>query len=101
SGIRQVLRALCGDCHNQETREAKLDLASLSEDLTDKAAFDTWVKVHDRVRDGEMPPKDAKQPKADERAALVSVLAANLHAADAARQRREGRALARRLNRDD
>jgi hypothetical protein len=99
--VRPILQALCSDCHNQQTTEGRLDLSKVSPDLNDQVAFATWAKIHDRVRDREMPPKDGKQPSDEQRAALLAILNTNLHAADAARQRREGRALARRLNRDE
>jgi hypothetical protein len=99
--VRPILQSLCSDCHNQQTAEGRFDLSILSGDLTDHSAFGTWAKIHDRLRDREMPPKDAKQPSDEQRAELLSLLNTNLHAADIARQCREGRALARRLNRDE
>src|SRR5689334_16726326 len=60
--VRPILQSLCSDCHNQQTAEGCLDLSILSGDLTDYSAFGTWAKIHDRLRDREMPPKDAKQP---------------------------------------
>ena len=54
--LKSVLTARCFDCHDTKTRAGGLDLASLGADLTDAATFTTWVKVHDRVRDGGLPP---------------------------------------------
>ncbi len=70
-------------------------------DLTDAATFADWVKVHDRVRDGEMPPPKKKRPPEAETRALLTALDASFREASAARQAVEGRALARRLNRDE
>jgi hypothetical protein len=67
--------------------------------LADARAFATWVKVHDRVRDGEMPPRNMPQPDAATRAAFLKKLAQPMIAADEARLRREGRAAWRRMNR--
>ena len=67
--------------------------------LDDAAAFATWVKVHDRVRAGEMPPAKEPRPETKELDAAMCQLADDLTAADMARQRREGRARLRRLNR--
>ena len=47
----------CADCHNDIDREAKLDLTSFSYDPEDSANFATWVKINDRVKAGEMPPR--------------------------------------------
>ncbi|QDV61279.1 Planctomycete cytochrome C [Crateriforma conspicua] len=48
----------CLDCHQGPDAEAGLDLETLSADLDDQEAFARWVRVVDRVRDGEMPPED-------------------------------------------
>jgi hypothetical protein len=44
----------CLECHDGETKKGVLDLTSLKLDV---AGFETLVKVHDRVRSGEMSPK--------------------------------------------
>jgi hypothetical protein len=41
-----------------------LDLTSLNFDLKDPQLFEKWVKVHDSVADGEMPPKKKPRPDA-------------------------------------
>ena len=96
---RAFLEKHCATCHNSQTKKGGFDLSALKDDYTDQAAFAVWVKVHDRVRDDEMPPKNAPQPDATERAAFLKNLAQPMIAADAARIRREGRSVWRRLNR--
>ncbi len=91
----------CFDCHDGETRKGGLDLTTLTFDLNEAASFAAWVKVHDRVRDGEMPPPKKTRPPEEETKLLLATLDAGLREADAARQALEGRALARRLNRDE
>jgi hypothetical protein len=49
----------CVMCHEGDTAEGGLDLTALRTDLHAADAFSRWVRIHDRVRDGEMPPKDA------------------------------------------
>jgi mono/diheme cytochrome c family protein len=95
------LEARCFDCHDSETKKGGLDLAALSFDLDSPETFSKWAKVHDLVRDGEMPPKNKKRPPREETEALLAFLDARLHEASAARQAAEGRAMARRLNRDE
>ena len=87
------------DCHDAETKKGGLDLSTLTAKLDDATAFATWVKVHDRARSGEMPPKKEPRPEAKELDAAMSALAADLAAADRAREQRDGRAHLRRLNR--
>ena len=91
----------CFDCHDAETKKGGLDLTALKLDLTDAATFADWVKVHDRMRDGEMPPPKKKRPPEAETKALLTALDASFREASAARLALEGRALARRLNRDE
>jgi hypothetical protein len=124
--VHEFLAAHCVDCHNRDTREGGLDLESLSFQLDQREIFDRWVLVHDRVRDGEMPPPDdgiarpivpvgwsTRTP--DDREArstesspgdpdisarhMLPVLAEELITADRARVARTGRAMTRRRNR--
>jgi hypothetical protein len=96
---RAFLEKRCVECHDADTAKGGLDLTSLKIDPKDPKNFAAWVKVHDRVRDGEMPPdKKAKPARAEVDAFLASV-AAPLTAADLAREPPEGRSVWRRLNR--
>ena len=89
----------CVECHDADTRKGGLDLTALTFDLASPSEFNTWVKVHDRVRDGEMPPKKKARPEASELTALTSTLANALTTADLKVIARDGRATRRRLNR--
>jgi hypothetical protein len=57
------------------------------------------VKVHDRVRAGEMPPKKKTRPAAGEIETFVTALTGPLVAAERAVEAGQGRATQRRLNR--
>ena len=95
---RAFLEANCVACHNSANKKAGLDLTALKDDYTDATTFATWVKVHDRVYEKEMPPKSAPQPDDSARSTFLKNLSQPLIAADAARIRREGRAVWRRMN---
>jgi len=100
--VRQAfVQSHCLDCHDAETQKEHLDLTALKPDAADAESLAAWVKVHDRVRAGEMPPPKKAQPKADERDGFVRELAQTLQTASQAQQARDGRARARRLNRDE
>lgn len=99
--LRGVLSRYCVDCHDSETLEGGLDLASLPFNVDDSLNAARWERVHDRMRNLEMPPADADQPGLMVRDSLLRGLDAALHAASRARQQRDGRARARRLNRDE
>ena len=94
--LRPFLTKHCFECHDSETKKDGLDLEKLE---TSFVPFETWVKVHDRVRAGEMPPKKQARPEPKALDGAMSELASALTAADAARQQREGRSGVRRLSR--
>jgi hypothetical protein len=96
---KTFFKAHCYDCHNASTKKGGLDLTALKFDTSNAKTFETWVKIHDRVRDGEMPPPAMERIDASRRKPFLTVLAASLGAADAARMRREGRSTWRRMNR--
>ena len=96
---REFLEDHCVGCHDAAVRKGGLDLTALRFDPADPATFARWVTVHDRVRDGEMPPKKADQPEPADRRAFLAGLSDRLAAADRERARTAGRAVWRRLNR--
>src|SRR5205823_6701807 len=61
--------------------------------------FSIWVLVHDRVANGEMPPKKKARPDSAVAEGFIKSLASSLAEAEAARAAKEGRATQRRLNR--
>jgi hypothetical protein len=90
----------CAECHDDATKEAGLDLTALRYEPHDKANFETWIKVHDRVKAGEMPPKKKKlRPDPVALDEFVKTLASELTASEKAIVARDGRAMQRRLNR--
>ena len=88
----------CTSCHNDLDQEGGLDLTRREFSPDDSASFLTWVKVHDRIQSGEMPPKEKKRPPAAETAAFLQGLGGSLVAAEQASSH-GNRATARRLNR--
>lgn len=101
ASVRKLVESHCISCHDGVTKSGGLDLTTLPLDAADSTAFSRWVKVHDRVKSGEMPPKDGPTLAAAERDLFVKNLASQLSAADTARQRAEGRVPMRRLNRSE
>ena len=96
----ELLERSCFDCHNKELNEGGLDLTALSFTLSDQGVRERWVRIHDRVKKGEMPPQGEELSK-ESRAVLVTSLQEAIHAADLAEIRAEGRGPMRRLNRDE
>jgi hypothetical protein len=87
----------CYECHDDVSEKGGLDLYSLSTDLTDPGTMQKWVRIFDRVADGEMPPEDEPQPNASERSAFSQLLGQPLTKAHA---EIKGTVL-RRLNRQE
>src|SRR4051794_574666 len=96
---RTFIADYCTRCHNEERKRGNLVLKSLTYDPADAGNFALWVKVHDRVAAGEMPPEDVKQPEGSERRAFAAGLADTLVASERRRLAGEGRATRRRMNR--
>ena len=91
----------CTGCHNAEDKKGRLDLTSLAFDPKEPANLAVWVRVHDRVAAGEMPPKSRPRPDAARQKAFVEGLAKSIVAAERAALAGEGRATLRRLNRHE
>ena len=89
----------CYDCHDSATKKGRFDLEVLSGNLSDPAAMAAWVKVHDRLAAGEMPPKKKDTPPMEESSLFLNALAQSLGATDQDRAGTEGRSTMRRLNR--
>ena len=74
----------CQDCHNNQEASGGLDLTNLPRDFAAPDQMGRWIKIHDRISDGEMPPHDAGQPTEIERAAILKELRQSLIAAQRA-----------------
>ena len=91
----------CTGCHDAESKKGRLDLTGLAFDPKDPANLAVWVRVHDRVAAGEMPPRSRPRPDAAAQKAFVERLAKSVAAAERAALAGEGRATLRRLNRHE
>jgi hypothetical protein len=99
AGVGVFFERHCYGCHSGQKPEAGLDLATLRRDLSDPASVAMFVRIHDRIAAGEMPPADEERPGADAIAAVTRLLDEQLVAADRARIVRDGRLRMRRLTR--
>ena len=101
SGARTFISNTCTRCHNPKRFAGRLDLTSFAYDPTDQSNFALWVKIHDRVAAGEMPPENAKQPDPGARKSFVEILASTFVASEKQQMAGEGRAVQRRMNREE
>jgi hypothetical protein len=96
--VKPLIEAHCLDCHGPDVQRANLRLDTLSPNLHDERTAATWVRVHDKLVSGAMPPKKRERPGWDELDAATSFLHKELHAASLERQQKQGRVAVRRLN---
>lgn len=97
--IKEFISNHCTDCHDAEEKKGGIDLESMAWKPEDRTNYDRWVKIHDVIRDGEMPPRNrTERPEAAEQAGFLKQLGGELTSLDAKRTE-GGRTVLRRLNR--
>ncbi|MDB6006746.1 MAG: Planctomycete cytochrome, partial [Prosthecobacter sp.] len=84
-----------------DVKKGGLDLSALKFDLANADAFQSWQKIFERVRDGEMPPKKKPQPEKAEADKFLASLKPALVKADADDIAVNGRVRSRRLTRTE
>ena len=89
----------CVKCHDADTQKGNLDLTALKADYANAENFAHWVKIHDRIQSGEMPPKKEKRPAEAETKAMTAALAQSLIAAERAQLDATSRTSVRRMTR--
>src|ERR1039457_597028 len=89
----QFIQKYCTDCHDNVEAKADLDLVHRPFDPQDSANFDFWVKVHDRVAAGEMPPKKKARPDAADQSAFLKELTGDLTTVEQVSIAKNGRAM--------
>jgi hypothetical protein len=91
----------CSTCHNATTKRGRLDLTALEFDAKDATNLAVWIKVHDRVKAGEMPPIGRARPDAARQKVFIDGLSQSIVASEQTALAGEGRATLRRLNRHE
>jgi hypothetical protein len=89
----------CYSCHDANLKKGGLDLTSLAVEPANPDNFARWLKVHDRIESGEMPPRKKARPAAAEKASALQWLHDLLVKAEQAKQADQGRTGVRRLTR--
>ncbi|HSU66251.1 MAG TPA: DUF1592 domain-containing protein, partial [Tepidisphaeraceae bacterium] len=100
TGLKTANDKTCTGCHSGVGAIGGLDLVALSSDLSSRPTRDRWVRTHDRIERGEMPPKGVELAAAD-RTAMLRQLEPLLYEADLADVAKNGRGPMRRVNRDE
>lgn len=68
---REFLATYCARCHNADKRSSGVRVDHLDASLDD-GHLKLWSEIRNQVRDGVMPPEDAKAPTVAERERLVA-----------------------------
>src|SRR5687767_9753558 len=74
--VRAFTARYCVDCHGPDEQKAGLRLDALQADLADEQSLARWVRVHDKLAAGEMPPADSQQPPKGDKEDLLKRLRA-------------------------
>src|SRR5690349_2510208 len=72
---KPFVRDYCTSCHSGVNSKGRLDLGRLAFAPNDSANLAVWIKVHDRVKAGEMPPASRARPDATRRKTFLEGLA--------------------------
>jgi hypothetical protein len=96
--VKPLVARYCHECHAGEAIEGDVDLAADASLADVRRSLKTWQRVREVVHDRQMPPKDATQPTAAERAVLEGWLADFLRAEAAAHAGDPGAVVLRRLD---
>ncbi len=76
--IQPYMKTYCMECHAGETAKGELDLAKFSTATDVIDSFRRWKHIIEFIREGEMPPEDAKQPAITESNQVVAAIEAIL-----------------------
>ena len=100
SGIVAFLDRHCVECHDEQTSEGDLNLLDLAYAPDDAANRARWIRIHDRVTKGEMPPPEKAEGLAvGDRKEFVEMVGKSLLAVDRKEIEANGRGPLRRLTR--
>ena len=89
----------CVECHDDLNEEGSLNLYDISFDLSTIESAETWQKILNSINSGEMPPRDEKQPAAEDKVAFLEALSEQLMFAREYLSDTGGEITMRRLNR--
>ncbi|MBP85380.1 MAG: hypothetical protein CMJ64_01475 [Planctomycetaceae bacterium] len=77
-GVLPYVRKYCVECHTGKEAKGELDLTRYANASDVAASSRRWNSIAEFIRNGEMPPEDAKQPTIDERNSVVATVEAIL-----------------------
>ena len=94
----RFLQDHCADCHADGAAEGGFELAELREsDASRLGDVERWVRVWDRVHDGEMPPAEMDPPSGRDRSGFLDATGEAIRVAQRTEAELYGRVQERRL----
>lgn len=69
--VASFLKRYCVRCHGQVKPKGDVALNSLATESFSGARLKTWKQVFQKIKGGEMPPEDARQPSTEQRAVVL------------------------------
>jgi mono/diheme cytochrome c family protein len=96
--VGAFIEQTCAECHGEDTSKGGLSFAKVFWNLADPDCRRQWIRIHDRIETGEMPPESDQLAESDRQSLLV-VLSDAIHRADHTDVLAHGRGPMRRLNR--
>ena len=97
--VRAIIEDRCVHCHCPENQSGGLDLTVLTVEFSSADVFSKWVKVHDRIKAGEMPPAQEPRLEPAQLEMMRDWLQHSLIASERDRYANRGRTPIRRLTR--
>ncbi len=98
SQTRPLIKRFCLRCHSEKNKKGDLDLQQFKTLAAVRRGAATWLKVAEMLDNGEMPPKDSRQPSAAQRKQLREWVRRYLVAESLANAGDPGPVVLRRLN---
>ena len=97
--IAPFVTKYCADCHGPDYSEGDLDFSRFDDAEDLRTHRGPWERVLGILKVGAMPPSEAEQPSAEERAAAIAWIDRALNEVDCSIVNDPGRVTVRRLNR--
>jgi mono/diheme cytochrome c family protein len=97
--VQPFLSETCYGCHNATKKKGDLNLKEYNSFGSVANDTNTWEKILQKIRTGEMPPEEEPRPSSDQVGAVVQWLDQAIADADERAAPEPGRVTVRRLNR--
>jgi hypothetical protein len=99
--LKPFLESHCISCHSNDNKSGGLNLEQHLRSSLDEQSLAKWVRIHDRVQSGEMPPAKRPRPKSSDTQEMLNEVGQLISKVQLQEQATSGRSTLRRLNRTE